>query len=84
MGVRTLTWTSPTGVTKRITIGGQRRRPLSSMGTTSLDSFEHFLELQRERVARRLHQTMERVNERRLDGMGRRQALTETIITKRG
>lgn len=82
--VRTLTWTTTRGTQKRIHLGGRRRQPLSSLRTTSLDSVEHFMEMQRQRVARRLHQTMERIVERRTDNMNRKQVLTETIITNRG
>src|SRR5882724_1015298 len=82
--MRTLTWTSPSGTRKRITLGGRRRQPLSSLRTTSMDSVEHFMEMQRQRVARRLHQTMERIVERRTDYMTYRQALRETVITSRG
>jgi len=82
--VRTLTWVSPLGITKRITIGGQRRRPVSSVRTASLDTFEHFLDLQRTRVAHRLQQMDGRIAEGRTDGMSRTQALKETTIERRG
>lgn len=81
--MRTLTWTTMRGVRKTITVGGRRAQPLSSAGTTSLDNFEHFLWLQRTRVAHRLQQTMDRIAERRTDGMTRTQALTETTIESR-
>lgn len=81
--MRTLTWTSPRGVKKCITVGGQRHRPLSSAHTTSLDDLEHFLWLQRVRVASRLQRTMERIAERRSDGMDRQHALTETSLESR-
>lgn len=82
--MRTLVWTSPLGVVKRVTIGGRRKTPLSSTRTTSLDSFEHFLDLQRERVASRLQKTIERIQDARLDGMTRQHALTETTLDIRG
>ena len=81
--MRTLTWVTTLGVTKRITVGGQRTAPVSSTRTSSLDNFEHFLWLQRERVAQRLQRTMERIADRRSDGMDRYHALTETTLENR-
>lgn len=81
--MRTLTWTTTRGVVKRITVGGRKAQPLSSAGTTSLDSFEHFLELQRERVAYRLQRMIGRINDGRTDGMTRSHALTETTMESR-
>ncbi len=84
--MRTLTWVSPLGHTKTVTIGGRRRKPVSSAGTrfaVSLDTVEQVFGRQRARVERRLQQTMERVNERRLDGMTRQQALVETTVEMR-
>ena len=81
--MRTLTWVSPLGHIKTVTIGGRRRKPVSSAGTTSLDSLEHFLELQRARVAARLQRMYETYQERQLDGMTRHQALVETTVETR-
>lgn len=81
--MRTLIWTSPGGVTKRITIGGRRNRPLSSRNTTSLDAVEDFMALQRARVAQRLQREVDRIFESRADEMERHHALTETNITTR-
>lgn len=71
------------GVTKHITVGGRKDRPVSSNRTTSLDSFEHFLELQRERVAQRLQSMVNRIMNARMDGMDRHHSLTETSVTSR-
>jgi hypothetical protein len=49
----------------------------------ALDSLDSFFIEQQQRVARRLQQTEEEI-ERRSDGMDRRHALTETVVTSRG
>jgi hypothetical protein len=85
--MRTLTWTSPLGIVRRVTIGGRRVTPLSrtddSTRRVNMHSFEHFLELQRERLARRLQLSVDRVNDARMDGMNRYHSLTETTLTSR-
>jgi hypothetical protein len=81
---RILTWVSPGGTRKTATIGGRRRHPVASPYTAAANSFEMFLERQRERVAQRLQHTVERISARRTDGMTQQQALKETTIKRRG
>jgi hypothetical protein len=50
----------------------------------SEESLEHFMFLQRERLASRLQRMENRIYDARLDGMTRGQALTETSIERRG
>ncbi len=80
---RTLTWVSPLGHIKTVTIGGRRRRPMASAHTLSMDSFEQLFSSQQMRVERRLQQLWERYQERQLDGMTRQQALVETSVEVR-
>ena len=83
MGTRTISWVSPTGTRKTLTLGGTRRKPKAKADarfTFAPDSLDRFMEEQRERVARNVQAMYLRLS---TDGMTRRQRLTETDITRR-